>query len=779
MHSSAVALTTTAPAAVLQPLPAPASHTKLTPKEKLPQTTVSPLNQHLGSALAGADAGPDIASSQALSPPLDKLDGSSSLQFKKKDFQRSRTLLLQPVLSLASLKSLKHLYTTPKPALERNTLNLLQHGIKNFQSYIQAPVLLLVTNPRPDDDIVIGQRLPFDAGHRDGPGSAATESRTSRSQPGDQHPSPSENGRHAPSLHSNTSDDDIYNEETILQQQKLTLNALKKLSLSLAPIIDSDKDGHDVETATPEHRRNLLQISRKPLNSLRAAAHDTRRAAPENVSVVSSQVLQVPHEPRSVRDAHLCPQEAPARGSKPYLPAGMDSLKFSSLTRQSRSTSELVRQLAAHSPSHGLTNATPESTLQLELTLPAQTHAALPKTASHPQLTAQFRANSGSPEPLAPRNSAGKEKLGLRRSLSYLNVASGNVEAPAEASMHRARNFCGGTLANGNIRIHHPLAELFVGRPVNDSKTAAGGGSLPQHIAPLKKLQQINRFRSPMYIPAVLRKTTDLATDGDDTVPGAADSYFVHMDARHAAALYANHRTASSTPMLTALVSSAMLARSTELALSAKDHTPDADYKFVYDAHRPVPHHAGAKDSGYASASPTGAANGYKTRTYHSHIINAPPMRHHWLKDESVAECGIVSCGKKFNLFERRHHCRKCGGIYCKEHTLNFLYINHLAQFTTGGRGTLSRVCTQCINEYQEFARQQYGGARWDAQTLDLKRSCITVGASRKHQRAEHDAGVLGQDYKQELYEKVAGADDSPKEAVAGSVPANWSWSSF
>jgi hypothetical protein len=40
-----------------------------------------------------------------------------------------------------------------------------------------------------------------------------------------------------------------------------------------------------------------------------------------------------------------------------------------------------------------------------------------------------------------------------------------------------------------------------------------------------------------------------------------------------------------------------------------------------------------------------------------------------WIIDESCSCCSI--CYKKFNLFRRKHHCRKCGNIICKHCILN------------------------------------------------------------------------------------------------------------
>lgn len=37
----------------------------------------------------------------------------------------------------------------------------------------------------------------------------------------------------------------------------------------------------------------------------------------------------------------------------------------------------------------------------------------------------------------------------------------------------------------------------------------------------------------------------------------------------------------------------------------------------------------------------------------------------HWLKDEGAESC--TSCGVKFSIYERRHHCRNCGLLFCSK----------------------------------------------------------------------------------------------------------------
>jgi hypothetical protein len=44
-------------------------------------------------------------------------------------------------------------------------------------------------------------------------------------------------------------------------------------------------------------------------------------------------------------------------------------------------------------------------------------------------------------------------------------------------------------------------------------------------------------------------------------------------------------------------------------------------------------------------------------------FVTGPPKKDHWKPDYMANECSL--CGQQFGIFIRRHHCRKCGEIYC------------------------------------------------------------------------------------------------------------------
>ncbi|CAJ0842755.1 11392_t:CDS:2, partial [Entrophospora sp. SA101] len=40
-----------------------------------------------------------------------------------------------------------------------------------------------------------------------------------------------------------------------------------------------------------------------------------------------------------------------------------------------------------------------------------------------------------------------------------------------------------------------------------------------------------------------------------------------------------------------------------------------------------------------------------------------------WVEDDEVSTCQQPGCDVNFNLWNRRHHCRRCGYIFCNTHS--------------------------------------------------------------------------------------------------------------
>ncbi|KAK9477707.1 hypothetical protein V1514DRAFT_106092 [Lipomyces japonicus] len=79
-----------------------------------------------------------------------------------------------------------------------------------------------------------------------------------------------------------------------------------------------------------------------------------------------------------------------------------------------------------------------------------------------------------------------------------------------------------------------------------------------------------------------------------------------------------------------------------------------------------------------------------------SSAVSGLPRRNHWVTDESVQGCS--SCQKAFTFWERRHHCRRCGLIFCAGHSSHVLRLDQNCNFHPSG--TLARTCDTCANDF-------------------------------------------------------------------------------
>ncbi|KAL6305649.1 FYVE zinc finger-domain-containing protein [Sparassis latifolia] len=55
----------------------------------------------------------------------------------------------------------------------------------------------------------------------------------------------------------------------------------------------------------------------------------------------------------------------------------------------------------------------------------------------------------------------------------------------------------------------------------------------------------------------------------------------------------------------------------------------------------------------------------------HEHLAVLIP-KHLWKPDAQASHCDIFRCHKRFSMWERKHHCRKCGGVFCVKCSTRF-----------------------------------------------------------------------------------------------------------
>lgn len=142
------------------------------------------------------------------------------------------------------------------------------------------------------------------------------------------------------------------------------------------------------------------------------------------------------------------------------------------------------------------------------------------------------------------------------------------------------------------------------------------------------------------------------------------------------------------------------------------------------------------------------------------------PSKDHWKPDSEATLCDAASCTRTFSYFTRRHHCRRCGNIFCDAHSPYLIPLDQNASFHPFGHP--SRACDFCWGEYKSWriARGSRAGSRADSEdgtTADDAATPVISCAPKK------------------LLDKLAGVGmvGGQPESVAASVPKDWNWSTF
>jgi hypothetical protein len=69
-------------------------------------------------------------------------------------------------------------------------------------------------------------------------------------------------------------------------------------------------------------------------------------------------------------------------------------------------------------------------------------------------------------------------------------------------------------------------------------------------------------------------------------------------------------------------------------------------------------------------------------------------VKDHWVPDEAAKKC--QSCAGDFSHFNRRHHCRNCGEVFCDKCSQGRIAL------TTDDNAPLVRVCDRCMAEVSQ-----------------------------------------------------------------------------
>ncbi|KAI8133968.1 hypothetical protein DS838_001481 [Geotrichum bryndzae] len=174
-----------------------------------------------------------------------------------------------------------------------------------------------------------------------------------------------------------------------------------------------------------------------------------------------------------------------------------------------------------------------------------------------------------------------------------------------------------------------------------------------------------------------------------------------------------------------------------------------------------------------------GLSKQYLKNHHHSHssvgssssALNAlgTPSQSHWKPDHSRSAC--KACGEQFSLFLRRHHCRKCGDLFCDKDTSHEIRLDADCQFHV--LGSKVKACDNCYRDYLAFMK-----------TVVVDHSATNTTSARHYYSHSttncynNPGGLQLVDAAATPPSAVESFDNSPGSQYRA-VPANWSWSTF
>eukprot|EP00118_Oscarella_pearsei_P023925 m.293467 g.293467 ORF g.293467 m.293467 type:complete len:1642 (+) comp40739_c0_seq1:3926-8851(+) len=121
------------------------------------------------------------------------------------------------------------------------------------------------------------------------------------------------------------------------------------------------------------------------------------------------------------------------------------------------------------------------------------------------------------------------------------------------------------------------------------------------------------------------------------------------------------------------------------------------------------------------------------------------PKKEGWTRDESVPSCMV--CDSRFSMFNRRHHCRRCGRVVCdacSSHRLSLETYNAPV-----------RVCKDCYSRLQQCADE--------SSTLPDQRASgdLTAGGGDGYIPLSDDEALLPPDFEQEDEHQIPADDEA------------------
>lgn len=126
--------------------------------------------------------------------------------------------------------------------------------------------------------------------------------------------------------------------------------------------------------------------------------------------------------------------------------------------------------------------------------------------------------------------------------------------------------------------------------------------------------------------------------------------------------------------------------------------------------------------------------------------------------DRESAICDEPSCTRHFGAFTRRHHCRRCGNIFCALHSRHTVPLDQDANYNPNAAPSPSRSCGHCFAEFRAWSSRN---------------------SSRSSSQSASAAGAVPTSPVAVGGKLLVGRGAAAAAEAAASVPRDWNWSTF
>ena len=134
--------------------------------------------------------------------------------------------------------------------------------------------------------------------------------------------------------------------------------------------------------------------------------------------------------------------------------------------------------------------------------------------------------------------------------------------------------------------------------------------------------------------------------------------------------------------------------------------------------------------------------------------VTGPPTRSHWKPDAHASICDAPVCQRSFGLFERRHHCRHCGNVFCGKDSIWQIPLDQDGNYHP--KGGLYRACGHCWGMYGKWKEDRIeAAARGESLAPNTAAKAVDKGGSGKS------------------------ADIDKRGSISASLTREWNWSTF